>query len=196
MNDKISKKYESVAEGSIWDTANSRGEKAEEVVANADVVVMLDVSSSMGGRLGDGKTRYDVAVEQLRNIQRTFPGRVVLIEFGMKTQIKLDGLPSNPAGSTPMDDALNLAYDFDGMGTKFYLISDGEPYPFSRTQAVYDWAASFKDPIHTIFIGDDSDKAGIEVMEKVSNLSGGTSSGKIEPDQLAGRITKLLTGGV
>jgi len=179
-----------LAEGSVFDTSNSQGVKPEDVLANCDVIVMLDISGSMDAFVyGANKNRWEAAVDQLRLIQRTFPGRVALIQFGgMVTGFRFNGIPDRPTGSTPMHEAMAIAHDFDNQGKQFYLISDGQP---DRVEIVHQWAKAFVSPINTIFIGDDNDISGIRLLGEVSRFSGGEASGKLEP-QMLGEAMKLL----
>lgn len=190
MNRDITKSTTDVAEGSIYGVSNTKGVKPEEVLAEADVVVMLDVSSSMSAQLSSGVSRFDRAKESLTDLQRSFPGRIVLLTFNDITQIELSGLPRPPSGMTNILKALEKAFEFDGMDTHFYMISDGAPN-VNPEHVSLEFAKKFKDPIHCIFIGDDNDEEGIEFMKKLAEATGGTNSGKIEP-HLLGQKLKLL----
>lgn len=190
---KLTKREQSLAQGSIYDVARSRGEQPEDVLAEADVVVMLDESSSMAAPVGQGKSRHDEAVEALRQIQRTFPGRVILITFANSARFHWNGLPSSPAGSTQMDLALDLASQFKEMDMKFYLISDGQPNDKALALEVVNLHFQ-KDPIHTIFIGSDTDRQGMEFLQELSAKTGGRAAGKVEPELLGETVTLMLTG--
>ena len=188
--DKLSRNSNEVAKGSIYDIASSKGLKTEEVLAEADVIVILDVSSSMMDRNRAGLTRYERAKESLGEIQRAFPGRVAVISFSDKAQIELTGLPPMHGGCTNMAKALNLAKDFDGLDTKFYFISDGSPTDSEST--IISIADSFTDPISTIFIGSDTDTTAIAFMKKLAEVTGGTNSGKVDPAMLGNTILQLV----
>lgn len=192
MSDLI-KQGRSVTKGSIFDVASSNDVKPEDVLAEADVIVMLDLSSSMTASLNDGSTRYDRAVEALADIQKQFPGRVVLITFSGTARTELGGLPGRPSGSTNIYAALEMAKQFDGMDCKFYLISDGEPTDTTDFQ-IFDLAKQFTDPIHCIFIGQDDDVEGQRFMKELSRLTNGLNAGRVDPKML-GQTMRLLISG-
>ena len=192
MDDQLIKQGQSVVKGSVYDVATAKGVKPEDVLAEADVVVMLDISSSMLDRTNDGRTRFDKAVDALADIQKSFPGRVVLISFADDGKMELTGTPSRPSGMTNMLSALKIGKNFDGLGTKFYMISDGEPN-CGPDDDIFDLAATFEDPINCIFIGEDNDRSGIAFMKKLAALTGGVDSGRIEPSMLGDTIKLLIT---
>lgn len=189
MRHDVDKYTGNIAQGSIYDVANSRGEKTANVLANADVVVVLDISGSMNA---GGK--HQRATEALRQIQQQFPGRVALIEFNDVAKLNLRGVPGFPTGGTGMYNALMMAKDFDGLGTKFYLISDGEPTD-SNVQDLVDLASQFTDKIHTIFIGDDYDTRGQNVLKAISAATKGESAGRVDPKMLGETVIGILTSG-
>ncbi|KKL77451.1 hypothetical protein LCGC14_2034730 [marine sediment metagenome] len=190
--DKLQKGHSAVAEGSIFDAASRRGDKPEETLADADVVIMLDCSSSMSeGIAGGTETRYDEAKKAVADIQRAFPGRVVLVSFASHAQLELTGIPQSPNGSTNMREALEIAKQFDGLDTKFYLVSDGFP---DSQGTVLELAKTFEDPINVIFIGDDYTMSGMEFLGKVADITGGTDEGQISPKMLGDTMKLLITG--
>lgn len=193
MSHSLDKLRDRIAKGSIFDVASERGVKPEEILLDADVVVMLDQSYSMEDRDGGGQTRHQRAVAALEQIQRTFPGRVVLVTFSDFAEFRLNGIPTGPNGGTNMAAGLEMAHQLDGMDMRFFLVSDGQPT--CGDALVYDWAKRFTDPINTIFIGSDFDAAGQQVMKEVSRLSGGLASGRIEPQMLGSQVIGMLTAG-
>jgi Mg-chelatase subunit ChlD len=188
MSSYLEKGGNQVARGSIYEVANTRGEKAASLLARADVIVMLDISSSMRGE------KHHKACQALEDIQKTFPGRVALIEFNDYAQLNLRGIPNIPSGMTMMHLALEMGRTFDGTDTRFYLISDGAPNGCAHDDLLQ-IAASFTNPIHTVFIGNDWDTNGQKTLEDISSATGGTSAGRIEPKMLGKTLMGLLTGG-
>lgn len=189
MKDRLTKREEKLAEGSIYDVAERRNERPEDIIAEADVIVLLDESGSMHGR------KHEVAVENLRLLQRKFPGRVLLGSFSSVAKWHFNGLPSSPAGGTNMDRALDLAFDFGQIeDTKIYLISDGQPTMGSGPRAL-EIARQYKAPINTIFIGSDTDYHGQEFLMKLAKASGGENKRKVDVGDMEETVTKLLTSG-
>ncbi len=184
---KLTKREQTLAQGSIKDVAESRGERLENVLVEADVVVMLDTSGSMKG----GKD--DRAEEALRQIQRTFPGRVVLIEFSDLAWFRWNGLPEWRYKGTNMDLALEKALKFKGMDMKFYFISDGMPSGNSGEQALH-LAQELGEPINTIFIGSDTDYRGQDFLRRLGQVGGGKTIDHLKVEKLGDTVTKMLTG--
>ena len=193
MNRDITKSATDVTKGSIFAVASEKGVKPEDVLTDADVVVMLDLSSSMTTSQFDGRSRFDKAKEALADIQKAFPGRCILITFADKANMELGGLPGHPSGMTNVYAALEVAKQFDGLDTKFYLISDGEPNCTSKEE-IFALANEFTDPINCIFIGEDHDLSGMKFMKELAMLTGGKDSGKVEPHLLGQTIKLLITG--
>lgn len=189
--DQIQKGNSNVTKGSIYDVATDKGVKVEEILSEADVIVMLDISSSMDMRLGDGSTRYSKATDALADIQKAHPGRVALITFSSDAKMELGGVPGSPYGSTNMMSALELGHNFDGLDTKFFLISDGEPDYGIKAQII-PFAKTFEDPIHCIFIGEDHDREGMRFMSDIAKVTGGENSGRISPAMLSGHLLQLV----
>ena len=193
MTYDLTKSNQNVTKGSVFDVATQQGKKPEEVLTDADVVVMLDLSSSMNHQQRDGRSRYDKAKDALADLQQAFPGRVVLVTFADAARMELGGVPPHASGMTNLYAALEVSQKFDGLDTKFYVISDGEPNCTSHEE-IFAIASEFTDPINCIFIGEDHDFAGIKFMKELAALTGGKDSGKVEPHLLGETIKLLITG--
>lgn len=191
MYDKIERSNTATTKGSIFDVAFRRGMKPEEVLADADILIIFDDSSSMDESLG-GRTRYDFAVDALKKLQEAHEGRIVLINFSSTADIYLGGIPPRPNGNTRLDLALELAKEFDDMGMKkIVIITDGEPNgPTDVEQLCIDIAKTFKTPIDTIFIGEDYM---VQAMKFLEALTTGRALGHVDVENLAEKVTKLLT---
>lgn len=179
----IAKKQTSV-QGSIYDLAFRSGEQVEALIADVEVVVMIDTSSSMDSY--EKPTRYEQAVEALTQIQAQYPGKVLVISFNNVAKYELSGVPGHPVGSTNMTNALELASRFDGTGIRFILISDGMPNSPVTARGV---ARNFIDPIDTIYIGPD-DGQGLKFLQSITT---GRHAGKVDPKLLGSAIVGLLT---
>jgi len=188
----ISKSEKGIAEGSVFDVAKSQNIKLEEAIANADVVVLIDSSSSMGLMSGD-KTRYEKAVEALERVQSRYRGRVLIISFSDFAKIEYGGVPSKPGGWTDLVSGLEIAQPFDGTDMEFIVISDGEPNDQEGALAI---ARTYTDKISTIFIGDEiSDRGGLEFMNRLAGVGRGKALGKVDLDTLGSSIVGLLGDG-
>lgn len=177
-------KSETALKGSVYDVAARRGEDLASVIANVEVVIMLDTSGSMNGE------KYERAKAALAKVQERFEGKVLVISFGSSVDICLKGIPASAdGGSTPLTEALHMAKQFDGTGVRFIIISDGIP---DNMVSAEETAKTFTDKIDTIFIGSDFDTVGIDFLRRIAT---GHSGNKVDPKLLADRIMGFLTDG-
>lgn len=173
-----------ITEGSLKDVAQRKNIGVAEAFANADQIVLLDVSGSMdmrdvgveGGSLrsslfGNGPSRHDAAEEQLKKLQAKYPGRLALFCFSDNTVYCPNGIPERLNGTTDMADGLKVVKEADGTGMGFTLISDGEPN-YDVEEETIRIARTFKSKIDCIFIGPRNDP-GEEFLRRLARESGG-----------------------
>lgn len=178
-----------VIPGSLGAIAAQRGASLATSFMQADVIVLVDTSASMGERDVAGetpRTRYRAACDELKKLQASLPGRIAVVSFSSTVQFCPGGVPTNLGGGTYMDTALAYVRPADGCGMQFFLISDGEPHDEAATLAE---ARKFSDPIQTVFVGNGP---GAAFLAKLATLTGGTSARKQIP-QLAAHISGLLS---
>lgn len=194
-NNAIDKYTKVPAKGSINDVAARKGQSISEVMADADAIVMIDVSgsmadpvSSMYGSYGynSGPTRWQAANDALASLQQKFEGRIIVIKFDVTADWVLDGNIPAANGSTNLTDALLLAKEFDETGMRFIVISDGEPNSVHEAKRVAD---SFVDPIDTIYIGPAHGHGG----QFLKSISTGTAMDKVDATMIEGKVTLLLS---
>jgi hypothetical protein len=192
--------------GSLGAIAAQSGATLAQSFMQADAIVIVDTSSSMGEPDADGparpaytaswdkgfqprpqtgRTRYQAACDELAKLQASLPGRIAVVSFSTTVQFCPGGVPTNLQGGTNMAEALAFVRPADGCGMTFFLISDGEPHDPDRTLAE---ARKFSDPITTIFVGSGP---GAAFLARLAALTGGTSTTKQIP-QLAAHIGGLL----
>lgn len=152
-------------------------------------LLLLDVSGSMVQTIASGKRKIDALREVATSLRETHP--VPMVAFGGRQVSVIDTDIPEPAGGTPMHDAITFAKR-EG-ATHAVLITDGVPGSQSRT---LDAALAFRGPIDVFYIGDGSDE-GAHFAQRLATLTGGTCNltdlGK--PKELAGKITLLLGDG-
>lgn len=156
-------------------TANPH--KMAMALKNADLLVLVDCSSSMSQRDAGpnaDQVRHDAAQECLDILQNEFPGRIAVGAFNSESHGLIHtGVLPKPAGSTP----LSLALDFffpkvKAMGMKFVVISDGEPDDPAKCISIGKREAY---PTYCIFVGDRNDPArGQDFLRRLSEVTGGT----------------------
>lgn len=192
---KSLQKVNSVAKGSVNDVAQAEGKSVAEAIAACDYVVVIDQSGSMADHdARGGRSRYDVAEEELRKVQEAYPGRVLLVEFSTRpARYVLDGVPTRAGGSTDLTDALQFVKIADSLGLEIIVISDG--YPDNEVSAIAE-ASGFQMPIHTIYIGVEGGD-GEDFLNRLSkaNKKGGQRFVAAKPGELAPGVIALLEGG-
>lgn len=174
-------------EGSLKDVSLKSGKSLTTLLQGAEVIVLIDISSSMSTRVDMNKNRWEYAMEALASIQRAKGGKVAVCSFHSQAKWCFSGIIESPRGGTMVATALQHVQAFDGLGYKFILISDGEPMD---RWAALEVAEQFKSHIDTVFIGSDYD-GGKEFLDELARLTGGTSAGKVEPSML-GEAIKML----
>lgn len=180
-----------IVTGSIGALAQQGNKSIAETFINADVIVIVDTSGSMASRDSrGGKSRYDVACEELAELQKLMPGKIAVIGFSSHTEFYPGGIPVYQGNSTAMDDALKFIKVADAIpGMKFILISDGEPDEPQRTLSI---AKTFKNKIDVIFVGPENLPAGRDFLQRLAAATGGKSITADRAKELAASVKQLL----
>lgn len=160
----------SIVAGSIGAVAQQSGKSIAESFVNADVVIVVDTSGSMEAcDSRGGKSRYDVACEELKSLQASLPGKLALLSFSDDVQFCPNGIPWQYGGGTDLAKALKFSKMADVTGMRFIVISDGEPSSESEALNV---AKTYKNKIDTIYVGPENGD-GQEFLRKLAKASGG-----------------------
>lgn len=175
-------KHQMQVKGSLSERAGDLNIGIEEAFVKADIVAMIDVSSSMSDMV-NRSTRWELATKELEKIQEAYPGRVALLSFSSHVRFHPDGKPDHPSGMTKMTECLELARMADVPGMTFILISDGEP---NNDWSALEEAKKFENKINTVFIGPDGDY-GEQFLRDLAAATGGehATSVRIERDLLS-----------
>ena len=180
----------SIVKGSIADVAEKRKQSIAVSFMNAQMIVLLDVSGSMMGcDTTSGRSRHDVAEEELTRLQNENEGKVALICFSDLVLFCPNGLPSRMNGSTNLAEGLRFIKRADGTNIKLVVISDGEPN--SEYEAL-EVASTFKSKIHTIHIGSEYDKSGRDFLQLLASKTGGTALKSKEIGKLKAEVEEIL----
>jgi len=179
-----------IIQGSIGAIAQQQGKSIAESFVNADIIIIVDTSSSMGQHDSrDGKSRYEVACEELKNLQASIPGKLALLSFSDDVIFCPNGIPFNYEGMTDLTKALKFAKMGDlTSGMRFIVISDGEPN--SEDEAL-NIAKTFKNRIDTIYVGPEGGD-GQKFLQRLAKANGGQSVKSNQAKELADNIQKLL----
>lgn len=170
-----------IVTGSIADVAKRAGQSLAQTFVNAECVILVDTSGSMGSADSrGGRTRYDVACEELAALQGAIPGKVAVLSFSNTTMFCPDGTPFNQGGQTDLAGALQFAKVADVPGIRFIVISDGEP---DNVAGALTEAAKYQNRIDVIYVGPEHSPAGREFLREVADTAGG---GLVTADRAAG----------
>lgn len=128
------------------------------------VVVLADVSASMGGPAAGDKRKIDVLREAIASATQNTPAR--LFVFSATTR-EVQSVPE-PENNTNLAQALREVQRLDPGVT--LVISDGQP---DNARAALDVASTFRGAIDVLYIGNDKDYAAISFMQQLAKVGGG-----------------------
>ncbi len=182
----------SIVVGSLADVATRNGQSIAESFVSAEAVILVDVSGSMMGRDSrGGKSRYDVALDELAALQRSMPGKLAVIAFSDSALFVPGGVPPLLGLGTDVAGALQFAKVADVPGMRFFLISDGEP---DDERKALDVAKTFAAHIDTIYVGPESDPIGRACLQRLAKATGGQSATADRVCELATTAQRMLLG--
>jgi Mg-chelatase subunit ChlD len=179
--------------GSIGAMAKQNNTSIAETFMSADAVIVVDTSGSMDTRDSrGGKTRYEVAIEELTQLQALMPGKLAVISFSSDVEFCPAGIAKNMGGMTDLAKALRFVHVADVPGIKFIVISDGQPDDEREALAV---AKTFKNKINVIYVGPEEDPRGRDFLQRLAAATGGESITKDRAKELAVGVKMLLAAG-
>ena len=173
---------------------STRGSLADRVKAKHSVsYVAVDCSASMGASTDTGQRRIDAMRDVVVQVRNKMP--VKLIAFGHSYDAEfVDSIPE-PAGSTPMHDAIRFARE--QRATHLVLVSDGLP---NSEEMALDEATRFGGKIDTIYVGPTGGydgPHGSDFMKRIAAVTDGSSDidSLSDPKQLGSKLSGLLEAG-
>jgi len=179
--------------GSIGAIAKAEGKSLAESFIHADAVVIVDTSGSMETHDSKGgKSRYDVAVDELRTLQNHLPGKIAVVAFSDNVEFCPAGIPTLFGSGTDLLKALRFVKVADVPDMKFILISDGEP---GEEDKCLQMAATFTNHIDVIYCGPEDHPTGRNFLEKLARATGGKSVTADRAMELSTGIAGLLNKG-
>jgi Mg-chelatase subunit ChlD len=175
--------------GSLSAIAQQSNTSIAETFISADVIIIVDTSGSMAAcDSRGGKSRYEVACQELKSLQANLPGKLAVIAFSTDVMFCPSGVPFQYNGSTRLDKALTFAKVADVTGIRFIVISDGEPDDEGDALRV---ARTYKNRIDTIFVGPEGGH-GQNFLKKLAKASGGQGVTAAQVKELSNTVEKLL----
>jgi hypothetical protein len=176
--------------GSIGAISQRTGASLAETFVNADVVILVDVSGSMSDTDSrGGRSRYDVACEELAILQNGNPGKIAVLAFSNNTIFVPTGQPPLLGGGTDLAGALKFAKMADTGDMRFVVISDGEP---ADQGTALSEAAQYKGRIDVVYVGPEERPSGREFLRRLAALKGGQTVTADKAQQLASKTQTLL----
>lgn len=178
-----------LVKGSLGAIAQQNNQSIAETFVNADVVILVDTSGSMCACDSRGnRSRYEVACEELKNLQASLPGKLALISFSDDCLFCPNGIPFNYEGGTKLAQALKFAKVADVTGIRFIVISDGQPDSEEEALKV---ARTFKAKIDTIYVGPEGGD-GQAFLKRLAKASGGQGVTADRVKELSANVQRLL----
>lgn len=182
-----------IVPGSIGAIAQANNRSIAEAFISCDVVILVDTSGSMSANDSrGGRSRYDVACEELRALQNNLPGRIALVNFSSTVQFEPGGIPTFLQGGTDLTAALRFVKVADVPDMQFILISDGEPNDAKTALAV---ARTFKNKINVIYVGPEYLPAGRNFLQQLAAATGGKTVTADRAKELQAGVMALLEAG-
>lgn len=161
----------SIVKGSLSAMAQQSGKSIAETFLSAKMVVIIDVSGSTAAHdARGGRSRYEVACEELTGLQEQHPGEIGVIAFSSEVTFCPSGLPIFEGAGTNLAKALEFTKIADVPGMRFVVISDGEPDDEEKALNV---ARTYQNRIDTIYVGPESGKHGRAFLERLAQLKQG-----------------------
>jgi len=177
-----------IIKGSISDLARQSRQSIARSFVNAEMVIIVDVSGSMGAQdARGGKSRYEVALEELASLQEAHPGEIAVLAFSSTVEFCPHGQPAHIGGGTDLTQALRFAKMADVPGMRFVVVSDGRPDNQVTALAA---ARQFQSRIDTVYVGPETGR-GRDFLAKLASASGGKSVA--EKVDLLGKSVQKLT---
>lgn len=178
-----------IVPGSLADAAAKLGGSLAESFVDAEFIDICDCSGSMSvhDSVG-GRSRYDVACQELAALQKQRPGKHAIISFSNYPQFRPGGHLPNPSGGTDLAGALKFARLADLPGMQFFIISDGQPDVEPDALAE---AKMFKAKISCIYVGPECG-SGQRFLEQLANVSGGQFATAEKAIELAAAVETIL----
>jgi len=176
--------------GSIGAIAKQSNKSIAESFISADAIAIVDTSGSMLSEDSrDNKSRYDVACEELANLQNSLPGKIAVISFSDYTEFCPSGQPRLMGCGTNLAGALQFCKIADVPGMRFIVISDGQPDDRDQALGI---AKTYKNRIDTIYVGPESNPSGRDFLTQLAKASCGQTITADRAKELASATRLLL----
>lgn len=178
--------------GSLGAVAERKGGSLAESFLSASVICLIDVSGSMDAHDSrGGKSRYEVACEELAKLQANMPGKIAVVAFSDSVEFCPSGVPPFLGCGTDLARALGFVKIADG-GVRFIVVSDGMPDDPAKALQV---ARTITSRIDTVYVGPEGDRSGAKFLEELAAASHGKYTIAAQAQQLAEKVLRMLQPG-
>jgi len=182
-----------IVQGSLSSIAKQNQISIAESFINADCICIVDTSGSMEDKDSrGGLSRYEIACQELSQLQKNLPGKIAVISFSSAVQFCPNGVPVFLGATTDLAKALNFVKVADVPEMRFIVISDGQPDSEKESLQV---AATFKNKIDVIYVGPEDRPHGREFLQNLAAVTGGKSVTVDRAKELRAGIMGLLRAG-
>lgn len=181
-----------IVPGSLGAMARQNNQTLAESFLSVDAIIVVDMSGSMAAMdAPGGRSRYEAAEQELRDLQQQLPGKIAVVAFSSSVQFCPSGIPPRLGGGTALTAALRFVHPADGVA-RIIVISDGQPD--SPGDALRE-ARRFKHKIDTIYIGpeDGWGSGGQAFLQELAAATGGQNLQSAAPGLLKNETLKLLS---
>lgn len=179
-----------IVPGSLGAMAKAGRTSIAQSFMSAECIVIVDTSGSMDSMDSrGGRSRYEVACDELAYLQGQMPGKLAVLAFSSKVMFCPNGVPFYYGEGTDLVQALKFASVADVPGMRFILISDGEP---SAPQECLKIARTFKNRIDVIYVGPEDSPFGREFLTDLSRACGGVTVTSDRAKELGATVQNLL----
>ncbi len=180
----------SIVPGSLQALATQNNKSIAETFTSAEVLVLVDTSGSMAANDSrNNQSRYEVACQELAQLQAQMPGKIGVLSFSGNVQFCPGGVPLFEGDSTNLRRALEFAKIADVPGIRFIVISDGCP---DNPAGALEVAKTYHNRIDTIYVGPEIEGAGREFLHQLANVHGGQSLTADRAKELSASVQQLL----
>ncbi|MFZ6028070.1 MAG: vWA domain-containing protein [Chloroflexota bacterium] len=182
--------YPTPVAGSLQAQATAHNKSLAETFIGADCVVLVDTSGSMSCEDSRGRrSRYEVACEELAQLQANLPGKIAVLSFSHDTLFCPSGVPQYMGGGTNLAGALKFAKVADVPDMRFIVISDGEPDDEGEALGA---ARTYRNRIDAIYVGPEDHPSGRGFLQRLAQASGGQTVTADRAQELAAATQRLL----
>jgi hypothetical protein len=180
--------------GSLAQIAQSQNVSIAESFLSVDAIILCDVSGSMDMHDSrGGKTRYEVALEELARLQGDLPGKLCVIGFASQPAFAPTGQPIFTGSGTDLAAALQFVKVADDGDMRFIVISDGQP---DEPEKALGLAAGFQGRIDGVYVGAEGDSTGRRFLERLAAAHKGQAVTAAQACQLAAKTSRLLLAAI